>query len=210
MHVVLVHGLGRTVLSVAGLARSLRRAGHTTESFGYIAAVEPVERIVARLHARLERVARARTPYAVVGHSLGGLLLRAALPAVSAPPLHLVMLAPPNQPPRLARRLKRFLPFRLATGEPGQRLSDPDFFRGLPAPGVPCTVIAGTAGPRGRLSPFGDEPNDWVVAVSETRLGGEGRHVVLPVGHTFMMLDRRVRAEVLRALAGQATLPARP
>ena len=135
--------MGRTPLSTWGLARFLRRAGHTTESFGYVAALEPFERITRRLRARLEVIA-PRGRFAVVGHSLGGLLLREAIHQITPPPAHFVMIATPNQPPRLARRLRGVWPFRLLTGESGQLLSDPAFYSRLPGPGpVPYTIIAG-------------------------------------------------------------------
>lgn len=202
MHLLLVHGMGRTKLSLVRLVWSLRRLGHTTEQVGYVAAIEPFARIVARTRRRLEAVAAQGEPYAVIGHSLGGLILRAALDGITPAPRHLIMLAPPNQPPRLAQRLRRFWPYRLICGESGQLLAQPDFLAQLPTPDVPCTIIAGSAGPRGRRSPFGAAPNDWVVAVEETRLRPDDQPIVLPVGHTFMMNDRRVWrviAEKLRA-----------
>lgn len=207
MHLLLVHGLGRTTLSLAGLARALRRAGHTTETFGYVGALESFPRIRDRLRARLERIAASGRRYGVLGHSLGGVLLRAALPGVQPPPQHLVMLATPNRPPRLAHRFRGFVPFRLATGDPGRRLGDPHFFADLPPPPVPYTIIAGTAGSRGRLSPFGSEPNDWIVSVGETLVFDADRPVLVPVGHTFMMAGRAVRAAVLRAFGPAAEPP---
>jgi hypothetical protein len=61
-------------------------------------------------------------------------------------------------------------------------------------------VIAGTAGPRGRLSPFGDEPNDGLVAVSETPVGSAGEVVQLPVWHSTMMDATLVRTRILDLL----------
>jgi hypothetical protein len=203
VHVILVHGLGRSPVSMLGLSRHLRRAGHTTESFGYVAALEQFTRIRQRLRERLEDAAR-RARFAVVGHSLGGLLLRHALHGLTPAPVHFVMLATPNQPPRLARRLRRFWPFRLATGQAGQLLADPDFYAGLPPLTVPYTIVAGTAGPRGRWSPFGHEPNDWLVAVSETLVHETDRPFLLPVEHTFMMWHQDVRMIVEDALASHA------
>lgn len=201
MHVILVHGLGRTTLSLAGLARCLRRAGHTTEVFGYIAALESFARIRARLRARLERIAITGQAYGVLGHSLGGVLLRASLPGLKPQPEHMVMLATPNRPPRLAQRFRGFWPFRFVTGEPGQRLGDPEFYAALPLPTVPYTIIAGTAGYRGRLSPFGPEQNDWVVSVTETLVSDADQPLFVRAGHTFIMGNRAVRAAVLRAFA---------
>ena len=61
-------------------------------------------------------------------------------------------------------------------------------------------MIAGTAGPRGRLSPFGDEPNDGVVAVAETLVREADEPVLLPVLHTWMMDDARVKRAVAAAM----------
>jgi hypothetical protein len=200
MRLLLVHGMGRTPLSLSVLGRFLRREGHQVERVGYVAAFEPFERIRRRVRYRLIQLARRREPYAVIGHSLGGLVLRAALSGLDPAPVHFVMLATPNRPPRLARRLHWFWPYRLACGESGQLLAREEFFAELPRLSVPYTIIAGTAGPRGGRSPFAGEANDWMVAVEETKLAPDDRPTILPVGHTFMMNDHQVHAVIRRAL----------
>jgi hypothetical protein len=204
MRLLLVHGMGRTPLSLTRLTRVLQQAGHRPERVGYVAAVEPFERIRARVRRRLEALARAGEPYAVIGHSLGGLALRAALGGLEPAPVHLIMLATPNQPPRLARRLHRFWPYRLVCGESGQLLAQQEFFAQLPSPAVPYSIIAGSAGPCGPRSPFGSEANDWIVSVVETKIAPTDRPTIFQVGHTFMMNDRRVHLAIRRALE-QAT-----
>jgi Alpha/beta hydrolase family len=200
MRVLLVHGMGRTPLSLASLARFLRRQGYHVERVGYVAAVESFDGLCGRIRRHLERMAQTGAPYAMVGHSLGGLALRAALSGVEPPPRHLVMLATPNQPPRLARRLHRLWAYRLVCGESGQLLARPEFFQRLPPLAVPYTIIAGSAGRTGRGSPFGGEANDWVVGVNETKLVSSDQPIVLPVGHTFMMNNRQVQAVIHQAL----------
>ena len=204
MHVLLVHGLGRTPLSLTGLARDLRRAGHHTELVGYIGALERYHAIVARVRRRLHAAAAAPEPVAAVGHSLGGLVLRAALadwPAHLPMPRGLIMLGTPQVPPRLARRFRDRRLYRWVNGECGQLLARSEFFTGLPATPVPLTLIAGTRGWPEALSLFGGEPNDGVVAVSEIRGDGGARVVELTASHTFMMNDRTVRVLVREALA---------
>src|SRR5215208_2312900 len=119
---------------------------------------------VLLVHGRLERLGTAG-PYGVIGHSLGGVLLRSALSQLAGPqPVHFIMLGTPNQPPRLARVLGVRWVYRRIMGQCGVNLSSPLFYASLPPPEVPYTTVAGTAGPRGRWSPFRDEPNDGIVA----------------------------------------------
>jgi hypothetical protein len=200
MNLLLVHGLWRTPLSLLLLIRQLRGWGYRTEQYGYAAVAQGYDAIVTRLIARLERLADAG-PYAVIGHSMGGVLLRSALSHVTGPqPQHLIMLGTPNRPPRLARVLGVRWVYRRIMGECGVNLSSSLFYSGLPVPRVPYTIVAGTAGPRGRWSPFGEEPNDGIVAVSETRIYDDDMLVLLPVTHTFMMNSARVHDVVRRAL----------
>ena len=154
---------------------------------------------VERLQARLRALA-SQGSYGIVAHSLGGLLTRAALGLSSIKlPKHIVMLGTPNQPPRLAPHAWHLPPFRWWTGQCGLNLTSSDFFASLPGIDSPYTIVAGTGGLRGFWSPFGDEPNDGIVALSETRLSARDRLIQLPVMHTFMMNNSSVQKTVVQA-----------
>jgi hypothetical protein len=202
MLILLVHGLGRTPLSLFGLAAALRRGGHHTRFFGYLPPVEGVPHIVDRLAHRLRSLAKSGREVGLIGHSLGGLFLRMALPQV--PELrvrYLVTLGTPHQPPRMARLAWRWLPFRLFTRACGRFLATPEGFDRLPPLRVPYLAIAGTAGACGRFSPFRDEPNDGLVAVSEARVASdETGPVLFPAWHTVMMDAAGVRERVLAVM----------
>jgi alpha-beta hydrolase superfamily lysophospholipase len=131
MRLLLIHGMGRTPLSLALLGRRLSKQGHIVRYFGYAAFLESFDQIVGRLVATI-RATADQHPYALIGHSLGGILARAALPALAnMPPRHLVMLAPPNQAPLLARRLRKHLLYRLTTRDCGAKLADRAFYETL-------------------------------------------------------------------------------
>ncbi|HET8714590.1 MAG TPA: hypothetical protein VFM16_02115, partial [Holophagaceae bacterium] len=168
---MLVHGMGRSPLSMLFLAGRLRSRGIESETFGYFAGGADFESIAGRLADRLSGLPEG---YLAVGHSLGGLLLRKAisqLPA-QARPAHLFLLGTPNHPSRLAQRLARRPIYRVLTGDAGQLLADADRMERLQLLDVPTTVVAGTAGPRWRGTPFGREPNDGIVALSQASLAG--------------------------------------
>lgn len=199
MQVLLVHGMARTPLSLAGLARTLRRLGHEPISTGYVAALESFTAVRDRVRAHLERIDR---PFACIGHSLGGLLLRSALGEAPHQPRHLIFLGTPQRSPLLARRYRHLWPYRIVNGEMGQLLADDGVFAGLPEVQVPRTIVAGTGGRTGRWSPFADAPNDGIVSVAETLLGPDDRPVLVDAHHTFLMNHRDVRSMIARVLPG--------
>ncbi len=178
------------------LAARLRRAGLAAHLFGYSARAS-FRSTVARLVSRVQFVA-AGHPYVLVGHSLGCVLIRAALPALAPhPPSACFFLAPPSTACRAARHFSRQRIFRLLTGEVGQLLGSEAFMSSLPVPEIPTRIYAGTAGPRGPLSPFGSELNDGILTVSETELPGISA-VQVPALHTFIMNARVVADDIIR------------
>ena len=198
MNILLVHGLGRTPVSFFGLAAALRQAGHRTRFFAYSPTVESLPRIVRRLTRHLTP---QHEPVGLVGHSLGGLLLRMAVAAAPPVPVHrLVMLGTPNGSAHLARVASRWRAFRLLAGECGRFLADADAVRGLPVPTVPYTLIAGTAGPRVSWGPFGVEPNDGIVSVNEVRIRPGDTPLTFPAWHSFLMDDPGVKRAVVAAM----------
>jgi hypothetical protein len=112
------------------------------------------------------------------------------------------MLGTPNRGSLMARRASRWLPFRLLTRECGRFLATAANFESLPPLCVPCTVIAGTGGPLGRLLPFGAEPNDGIVSVAEATIDRESTAMTGAL-HSFLMDYAEVRERVLAAFAGK-------
>lgn len=195
VHAILVHGMGRTPLSMALLARRLDAAGMRTKLFGYVAMVEGFAACRERLQRVVDQEA-ADAPAILIGHSLGTVLIRAACPQLRRPTLGCFLLAPPSRASRAACAVAPHRLFRLMTGEMGQLLADADFMNALPPPMAPTVVYAGTGGPRGRWSPFAGEPNDGVLAVAETQLPG-ARTQLVPAIHTFIMNSHAVAEDIV-------------
>jgi hypothetical protein len=207
MQIIFIHGLWRTPLSFTSLSGRLKRQGHTPHFFFYHVALERFDHI-ARRYVKFIRAKTGGRPYAVVAHSLGGIITRVALPHLAdCPPRHLIMLTPPNHPVTLGYVFKNVPFYRLVMGDSGQKITCPEFYRHLALPTVPTTVIAATDGFYGPLSPFGDEVNDGAVLLAETRLPGVQASYVVPGLHTWMLHSRPVGELVAQVLATVEPFP---
>jgi pimeloyl-ACP methyl ester carboxylesterase len=204
--VVLLHGLGRSGLSMHPIANMLRRAGYPTLSPCY-GHGRTMAGIVAHLTPRIDRFAAAHPgPLHIVTHSLGGLVARAFITAARPAGLgRVVMLSPPNAGSELADFATRLglggiilgrVGDHLRTGQPAAvaaELGPVDFDLG---------IIAGSR----RLDPLLaarllPSPNDGKVAVAATMVDGMRDHLVLPVQHSLMLHNRAVIAQVCAYLA---------
>lgn len=196
MDLVLIHGMGRTPLSMLRLRRRLRRAGHNPMLFGYSPAFETLQGASARLVKLIDRRVDCEN-YALVGHSLGTVIIRTALGQLeNRPPSACFFLAPPMVACKAARLFSRFRLYRLLTGEMGQLLALDAFMLQLPMPAVPTRIYAGVAGPRASWLPFGMEANDGILSVSEAT--GRFEAVEVPSIHAFIMNSKRVFDDMAR------------
>ena len=195
MDVVLIHGMGRTPLSMLRLCHRLRRAGHRAILFGYSPTFETLDGATARLVKTIAH--RVAGDYALVGHSLGSVIIRNALGRLhERPPIACCFLAPPMVACKAARFFSRVWLYRVVMGEMGQLLADEDFMSRLPLPAVPTRIYAGTGGPRASWLPFGTALNDVILSVAEATGRFDGMVVEVPAIHTFIMHSRTVAADI--------------
>jgi pimeloyl-ACP methyl ester carboxylesterase len=201
--VVLAHGLWVPALVMTPLAARLHDTGFRCHLFAYPGRERPLE-----AHAeRLARFARGIGPAHFVGHSLGGLVVLQALEqhrTVAAG--NVLLLGSPVSGNFAGRRLAQHGWGRwfLGASEPlwregrGARWTRPE----------PLGVLAGTL-PFGLGRLLGALPgaNDGVVRVEETVVDGMRERVVLPVGHSAMLVSARVAAQAVSFLNDARFLP---
>jgi len=184
----------------------LRREGLRTTTFGYSVVFENFDAIVTRLRTRITLLA-ATDGYIVIGHSLGGVLLRAALnslPPGSALPRHVYLLGSPVLASRIAIWLKNNRLYRALTGDCGQLLGSMDRMNAIGPPAVPATGIGGTRGISNWFGIFGDEVNDGLVSISEVSAPWLTSCVQVPVFHTLLPSSALVANIILQDMARNA------
>lgn len=196
---VLLHGLARTRRSLWPVARAAGRRGIVATSIGYPSrrgSIDALAEVVAR---RIDANVPDGMPFDVVSHSMGGIVLRAAVAArlVAAERVHrVVMLAPPNQGSELADVLRRWRLFERMMGPAALELGTGEHSVPVSLPPVPfaCGVIAG----RRTLVPRADRlfggPTDGRVSVSRTQAPGVADFLVVDRAHPFIMWAPEVLA----------------
>ena len=182
--VILLHGMGRSWVSMALLALRLRRSGYETHLFGYSPRKESLDELTQRLKALIDNQVKAST-YNFIGHSLGNIIVRNGFRTGYRSGLkRVVMLSPPNGPAALASAMRHSRVYKWMTGDSGQKLGDGSFYEQLPIPTVEFGVVAGDRGHRIGFN----EPNDGVVRVENTKLEGMRDWVLVHHTHTFIMM----------------------
>ncbi len=211
--VILLHGLGRTPLSMVPLQVALELAGYRTVNQGYPSRSGSIETLAAAhvAEALTKCASPPDAPVHFVAHSLGGILVRQYLQDRDLPPgSRMVMLGPPNQGSELVDRFGADAWFRVLGPAARQLGTEAD---SLPSQLDPVDleigVIAGTrAGldsiflqsgflQPGRLS----TPNDGRVSLTGARLEEMRDFLEVDQSHTLLLIEKQVVRQVLAFLA---------
>ena len=196
--VVLVHGLWMSGWVMTALRRWLGRHGYHVVLFSYAAVRSDLATNAATLHRFLARVPGERVH--LVGHSLGGLVILTLLQRhPPARPGRVVLLGSPVAGCVAAAALARWSWGRALLGR-----SLPQWSPGSASAALANREVGMIAGNLGRglggLVTRLPGPHDGAVTVEETRIQGLADHLVLPVGHSGMLVSRAVAAGVAHFL----------
>ena len=204
--VVLIHGLGRSRLSMSLVGLWLKFCGYRVMSIGYPSrCVSIAEAVQQHLNPALEQLGIAPgSQVHFVTHSLGGIVFRAwAAQRDPAFPLgRAVLLAPPNQGSQIIDELRRQAWVRWWLGPVSAELgtdaaSTPNSLGPLP----PETGII--MGNKDTLPVFrsllGPE-SDGIVSIASAHAEGEADFILLPANHATIIFQPAVFRAVHRFL----------
>lgn len=198
--VILVPGLWLPYWSLAFLKRGLRRCGFEVRLFRYHTVRRSFYENALRLDAFIAALGAQRVH--LVGHSLGGVLIRALLHYFpQQPPGRVVTLGSPHQGSAAGVQFARTAFGRRLLGR-----CIADVIEGVPQswswPQRECGSLAGNRplGLGGLITPGLPRPHDGTVTVAETRLPGSVDHIVVATTHFSMLVSPQVLAQVCRFL----------
>jgi pimeloyl-ACP methyl ester carboxylesterase len=201
--VVILHGIGRSSMSMADIARALRAAGYKDDNIGYNSTRDVLRTIIDDVYNRIRYYSdKPDEKVHFVCYSLGCLVTRGVIEQHRPANLgHVVMLGPPNQGSEMADYLKDhavsrwlFGPNLPQLGTANRRMlekligDDADYTLG---------IIAG----QDSLDPVGaailPDADDGRVPVERTKLPGMNAHLVMDANHTTLITNDAVIAEAV-------------
>ena len=197
--IVLLHGLGRSTTSMWWLAARLEEAGYHVQRVGYHSLTQTPDEILREVSQQINRCC-LHHPRRIhfVGHSLGGLMVRAYLQKYRIDNLgRVVLLGTPNKGSEVADYfidswMMKFL-------GPTAKLLGTDehsFPRSLRAPYYPVGIIAGENESNWNDSVIPGK-DDGLVSVESAKLNGMTDFMVIRTSHSMMRYNREVAEQTI-------------
>lgn len=208
--VVALHGLVRSRQSMQEMCDYLHKHGdYTIVNFSYASTRDELDQHARSFASVMQHLGPEVTEINIVAHSLGNLVVRHYLGDQTKPKegkrpdpriKRIVMLAPPNNGAEFARKFAGNQLFQAIWGKSGVELANDweSLKQRLAVPACEFAIIAGGKGEPSGNNPLLTGDDDFVVSVEETRLPGATDFTMLPVLHSLIMDDPKVREYTLR------------
>ncbi|MFC1681899.1 alpha/beta fold hydrolase [Pseudomonadota bacterium] len=197
--VVLVHGLGRSSTSMWLLASRLEDAGYYVHRVEYSSLHQDPDEILKDISSQINQCCQKHAQSVhFVGHSLGGLMVRAYLQNNKVDKLgRVVLLGTPNKGAEAADHFSdSWLMSILGPTAKALGTDDKSFPKSLEAPYYPVGIIAGELKSKlnDSIIPGRD---DGLVSIEATKIDGMADFIIIETGHSMMRYDREVADQTI-------------
>lgn len=202
--VILLHGMGRSALSMRSLEKHLRERGYHTVNRDYPSTSFTIEEIAKKNIPKLIAECKPQaSKIHFVTHSLGGIVTRYYLQSNNLPKgSRIVMLSPPNKGSEIADQLQGSAWYKWLTGPAGQQLTTDQ--NSVPNKLKPINYEVGIITGRRTLEPWLSQfipgEDDGKVSVKRARLYEMTDFLVVDHAHTFIMNSSLVKEQVTHFL----------
>lgn len=199
--VILLHGMGRTRISMLNLEKNLSTSGYRVVNFGYPSTSESIEQLakvkIPDAISQCHKISSSKIHF--VTHSLGGVIIRQYLQSHVLPAgSRVVMLSPPNHGSEIPDHYKDASWYKWFTGPAGQQLTTGE--DSLPNRLKPISVEVGVIAGTKTLDPWFSSripgEDDGKVSVESTRLDEMKDFLVVPHTHVFIMESSEVHRQI--------------
>ncbi|GAB2651926.1 esterase/lipase family protein [Vibrio panuliri] len=194
MKIIILHGLYMHGLVMQPLSHKLRKFGYDTQVITYnTVAIDK-----SRVFKKIDQVLSAEQPNILVGHSLGGLIIKAYL-AERKPSTetisHVIAIGSPIKGASIVARMQQLGIDRMLGNSPQHGLNLHDDQWQFPQK-LGC--IAGTlpVGARALLMMDSRILSDGTVTVDETKIDGMADHICTPSSHTSLIYNSFVPKQI--------------
>jgi len=201
--VVLLHGLGRGNMSMWLIASRLEDANFNVVRVGYSSLNETPDEILKNITKQINICcSKKEEKVNLVGHSLGGLLIRAYLEKNKIKNLgRVVLMGTPNHGTELVDKYKDKCWMKWA-GPTALKLGtdSKSFPQSLKAPYYPVGIIAGVLLDGDEVYSILSDNNDGMVSVESTKLDGMSDFIKIETSHSAMRYNKEVASQTISFL----------
>jgi len=204
--IVLLHGLARSNTSMWLLASRLEDAGYYVRRVEYDSLHQNPNEILTEISSQINQCCQKHAQSVhFVGHSLGGLMVRAYLQNNRVDKLgRVVLLGTPNQGTEAADHFSNSWLMKILGPTAKTLGTDADSFpKSLEAPYYPVGIVAGEH--KSQLNdPVIPGKDDGLVSVEATKIDTMTDFIIIETGHSRMRYDREVADQTIEFIKNGA------
>ena len=205
-YVIILHGITRNSSHMISLAKAMENAGYDVINLDYPSTQYKIEWLVKFIQIKLTKKLTKQKPVHFVGHSMGGLVVRAILHKYNYPRLgRVVQLAPPNHGSEVADFFQDNALYKKIYGPAGQQLTtNKDLSHLFGEINYELGIIAGNNSKNPICSTIIPGDDDGKVSIKSTKLSGMTDHLIISASHTSLPKNKIVHQQTIYFLQNGA------